>query len=259
MNTTDPQTGLPEDANPAAEYVLGVLSAKERREVESRLVTDSALAAEVARWEQRFEPLIGEISAVAVPDYVWERIRFALSFTAETRSPVATQQAEPGFWASLSLWRTLAGAGFAATAALAIALLGRPPVIETPAPLVVTPPPVVKPLAPRVMASTLAHDDGTPGYVAAIDASTGTMTVTPVIPGHDDGRVPELWLIPEGQAALSLGVVDRDKPLLMNIPESMRGGLGPQALLAITLEPPGGAPQGVATGPIIAKGGIALL
>lgn len=255
MNTTDQQTGLPDESNPAAEYVLGVLSAKERRDLESRLATDRTLAAEVARWENHFEPLINEIQAASVPDYVWERIRSELNFTAAVRTPVTTRDAEPGFWASLSFWRTLAGAGLAASAALAIALLGQPRVVETPAPIVVT----QQPVAPRVMASTLAHDDGTPGYVAAIDASTGAMTITPVSPGHDDGRVPELWLIPEGQAALSLGVVARDKPLLVNIPESMRAGLGPQALLAITLEPPGGAPQGVATGPIIAKGGIALL
>ncbi len=257
MNTTDPQAGLPEDADLAAEYVLGVLGATERREVEVRLASDAALAADVARWERHFEPLIDQIDAVAVNGYVWERIRSALDFAPAARAPVATPDAQPGFWSSLSLWRALTGFGFAATAALAIALLGRPPVIETPAPIVVAPP-VALP-TPRIMASTLAHDDGTPGYVAAIDANTGTMTVTPVIPGHDDGRVPELWLIPEGQTALSLGVVDRDKPLLVTIPESMRGGLGPQALLAITLEPPGGAPQGVATGPIIAKGAIAML
>ena len=37
----------------AAEYVLGVLGAEERREVERRLAQEPALASEVAFWEER--------------------------------------------------------------------------------------------------------------------------------------------------------------------------------------------------------------
>ena len=37
----------------AAEYVLGVLGADERREVERRLAHEPALASEVAFWEER--------------------------------------------------------------------------------------------------------------------------------------------------------------------------------------------------------------
>jgi anti-sigma-K factor RskA len=43
------------------------------------------------------------------------------------------------------------------------------------------------------------------------------------------------------------------------VPDALRDALAKGALLAITLEPAGGAPQGVATGPIIAKGDIRTL
>ena len=59
-DTTDPAAG---GNLIAAEYVLGVLGAEERREVERRLAQEPALASEVAFWEER----LGGI-ADAVPE-----------------------------------------------------------------------------------------------------------------------------------------------------------------------------------------------
>lgn len=244
MNTIDPQLAPPEDGNPAAEYVLGVLNASERRAVEARIAAEPAFASEVGSWETRLMPLIDEIASVNVPDYVWVRIRSSLNLSP-ARAPATPSPTS--LWQSLAFWRSLAGGAFAAAAAFAIALFI--------APAVVVPPPPVNPS----MASTLAHDDGSPGFIATINPVTGTMTITPVAGAPTDGRVAELWLIPQGQAPRSLGVVDAAKAQLVRIPDRMLAELGTQAILAVTLEPPGGAPGGVPSGPIIAKGGIALL
>ena len=48
----------------AAEYVLGVLGAEERREVERRLLAEPALAAEVAFWESRLNGLTDAVAPV---------------------------------------------------------------------------------------------------------------------------------------------------------------------------------------------------
>ncbi|HSO99831.1 MAG TPA: anti-sigma factor, partial [Thioalkalivibrio sp.] len=59
--------------------------------------------------------------------------------------------------------------------------------------------------------------------------------------------------------ARSLGVFDENASQSAKIPEDFIGLLSTDAILAITLEPPGGAPGGKATGPVVAKGGIQLL
>ena len=73
-----------------------------------------------------------------------------------------------------------------------------------------------------------------------------------------EGRVPELWLIAPGEPAKSLGIVSNDRSHTVTVPAELREDLAAGAVLAITLEPPGGAPQGVATGPIVAKGEMVI-
>src|SRR4029450_12738783 len=58
----------------AAEYVLGVLGASERREGEHRIPRDQVFAREVALWEERLGGLAEGIPAVAPPASAWERI-----------------------------------------------------------------------------------------------------------------------------------------------------------------------------------------
>src|SRR5258708_20040372 len=75
----------------AAEYVLGVLSAAERREVERRLAQEPALASEVAFWEERLSGLTDAVAPVSPPEAAWSRIETAIG-------PAATRP---------SLWHTL--------------------------------------------------------------------------------------------------------------------------------------------------------
>jgi len=75
----------------AAEYVLGVLGAEERREVERRLAQDPALATEVAFWEERLGGLADAVAPVAPPPHTWSRIEASRSGAASAsprrRSP----------------------------------------------------------------------------------------------------------------------------------------------------------------------------
>lgn len=266
MNTS---SNLPLDQDPperdvlAGEYVLGVLESSERRRVEQLIATDASFASEVTVWENRLVSLTGEIAALPVPEYVWARISSALGLTPAPRRPLADGGDTGSFWQNLGFWRLLTAGGFTTAAVCLFALLNvvRAPQPDTPVapPVVITPEPVT-PAAPVEMASTLTQDDGKPGYVATMDASTGRITVTPLQQADEaDGRVAELWLIPPDGVARSLGVFDEAASQSARIPEEFIGLLSTEAILAITLEPPGGAPGGVATGPIVAKGGIQLL
>lgn len=245
----------------AGEYVLGVLDQAQRAQVQARIAHDPAFAAEVAQWEAHLAPLLEQLEPVAVPDYVWARLRAALALpeakpVPATSAPKATPR---GFWNNLGLWRSV-GIGSLATAVVAVLALVSTLRSVPPAP---QPPPVAQqpPASSGMpqMVSTLAQDDGSTGYVATMDARNGRMTIMPMQPMHQDGRVPELWIIPKGGKPISMGVMDPEHPVEHVLPEPMRKLLRADALLAVTMEPPGGAPGGVATGPVVAKGAITAL
>jgi anti-sigma-K factor RskA len=117
-------------------------------------------------------------------------------------------------------------------------------------------PPLAPVLGPSVV-TPLAHDDGTPAWLVSVDRTRGTVAIVPV-PGPRDpqGRVPELWLIPPGQAPRSLGLVSVDQSRTVAVPADLRAALASGSVLAVSLEQPTGIPHAAPTGPIIAKGAI---
>ncbi|HET9034346.1 MAG TPA: anti-sigma factor [Dokdonella sp.] len=241
MNTLDNQINPP-PGDMAAEYVLGVLDASERRVAQARIASDPGFSREIAFWESRFMPMLGEIAAVPVPEYVWARIHSALNLPTRKRTETPSRS---GLWESLAFWRWLASGAFVAAAACAIVLLNpRQPLAPT-----VSPP----------MVSTLADDNGVPGFVAIVDRDKANMTITPLAAAPTDGRAQELWLIPEGQAPVSLGLLDAKRAQIIRIPDQMLADIRAGALFAVTLESAEGAPHAAPAGPIIAKGGVALL
>jgi anti-sigma-K factor RskA len=249
MNIRDPRfdedNGPPDDDVLAAEYVLGVLDASQRRQAQARIERDPEFARRVLTWEQHFAALFDEIQPAEVPAHLWPRIRTRLGW-----SPVEGDKRGP--WQNVNFWRVAtAVATAAAVAAIFIARL--PP----PTPLPVPPPVVVQPVEPARAVTTLARDDGTPAWLASIDIARGIVQLVPVpAPADAQGRVTELWLIPPGEAPKSLGLVSSDKTQSITVPKALLRALAKGSTLAVSLEPPGGAPQGTPTGPIIAKGGI---
>ena len=85
MNIRDPRfdedNGPPDDDVLAAEYVLGVLDASQRRQIQARIETDPEFARRVQTWEQHFGALLGEIKPVEVPTQLWPRIRTRLGWS----------------------------------------------------------------------------------------------------------------------------------------------------------------------------------
>jgi anti-sigma-K factor RskA len=238
----------PDDELLAAELALGVLDARARRDAQRRERDDAAFAARVAGWERHFGEWVLEVEPAAVPEHVWTRLRARLGW-----NDVAA--ARPGFWTSLAFWRGLGVAGVAAAIVLSVLVLRE---LDDVQPLPSQPPVVVVPVAPAPVV-TLASDAGNATFLVTVDRKSGHVRVVPVPTLADAaGRVPELWLIPPGQAPRSLGLVDNTWTREIDVPEDLRWALGDEvgSLLAVSLEPEGGAPAGVPTGPIVAKGGI---
>jgi anti-sigma-K factor RskA len=218
----------------AAEYVLGVLSAAERREVERRLAQEPALDVEVAFWEERLGGLADAVDPVAPPDAAWSRIEAIIA-------PPAPRPAS--IWQSLAFWRSFAiGSGTLAAASIAgLVYIGLVPTARAP------------------LMATLSGSAGQPNFVAAITASGNSLTIVPASLLTSDQRSYELWLIPAGQTTpRSLGLVQPGQPIKLEIRPDLAGLLTPDATLAVSLEPPGGSPTGAPTGPVISHGKLSL-
>jgi anti-sigma-K factor RskA len=221
----------------AAEYVLGVLTAKERRAVEQLIARSPAFAAEVAYWEERLGGLAAMVPPVAPPAGVWARIEAELG-----RAKPARARGE-GLWQSLAFWRSLA----TATSALAIASLAGLIYVGT-----------VAPRAPLV--AQLGGEGGKTGFVAAVSSGGGTLTIVPAaLLSAEEKKAMELWLIPPGDKPHSLGLIDPNKPVTIKVPKDLLSDVSKEAVLAVSLEPPGGSPTGQPTGPVIANGKLAAL
>jgi anti-sigma-K factor RskA len=230
----------PSDELLAGEYVLGVLDATERRAVEMRMTREPALARLVAEWERRLSPLCAEVAEADVAARIWPQICRRLGWTIPP--------ARRGPWQSLGLWR--AATALAAAAAIAAVLIGRFPSNPPGQPSV-----EAQPSTQPVIA--LARENGAPGWLASIDRASGALLLVPVPAAPDaSGRVPELWLIPPGEAPRSLGLLSNDRTRSIVLPPELRLALKTGAALAVSLERPEGAPHGAPAGPIIAKGTI---
>jgi anti-sigma-K factor RskA len=239
----------PSDDLRAGEYVLGVLDADERREMQARIVADANFARLVDAWEQRLAPWLLRSEPLTPSPHVWPRIRTQLGWSA-------VETARPGVWSNVVFWR--AATTLAAAAGIAAVVIGlRAPVPQPgPTPVVVEPTPAGNESAARPV-TVLVRDDGSTGWIASVDVARGKVSMAPVpTPADARGLVHELWVIPAGQAPISLGFVSNEKAHTIDVPAAVRRALAVGATLAITLEPQAGMPHAAPTGPIVARGDI---
>ncbi|MEZ5779329.1 MAG: anti-sigma factor [Paracoccaceae bacterium] len=210
---SDPAGHMPDREALAAEYVLGTLPLAERLTAEALIASDVNFASLVADWQARLAVLDDDYKEATPPRDMLQRIESRLF-------PEAARPKRGWLWG--------AGAG------LALAVLA----------LVVFLPPATPP-EPAVTA-TLTGEGQELAVQASYDPQAGALTVRRTAgPAAGAGQDYELWLIPEGQDAQSIGLV-RDGDLEIPLDTLPEG-----ATLAITLEPQGGSPTGVATGPLL--------
>jgi anti-sigma-K factor RskA len=221
----------------AAEYVLGVLDARERRRCELRALRDPAFAREVAFWEERLGVLAEGILPVQPPADGWARIEAALGAGVSAED-------EGGIWRSLAFWRGLALGASALAAACLAALIYVGAIAPTGTPLV----------------AKLDAEGGQTGFVAAVSSSGGNLTIVPAaLLSPQEQKAFELWLIPAGEKPHSLGLIDPSRPVTISVPKDLLSKVNNEAILAVSVEPPGGSPTGQPTGPVIANGKLAAL
>ncbi len=222
----------PDDSGLAAELVLGLLNPAEEAQARARTAVDSAFAADVARWENQLVPMLDGADAPP-PARIWDRVQAGIG--------AETGQDNDG---KLRFWRGFSAASSAVALLLGIAILNQPAAVA------------VTPTAPLIAA--LGSEAGAAMMMASYDPRDGMLMTMPV--KLDMGPMhPELWIIPVGGTAISLGMIDPAKPTKHGLLPEHRSLMAMGATLAITREPAGGAPGGKATGPIVASGMITTI
>ena len=227
----------------AAEYVLGTLHGRARRRFEALLPAHPALRQATADWERRLAQLAIATPAVTPSARVWQGIQQRLFAAGQAAAPAGVERIVR-WWQRLALWQ--GAAGFATVTALALGLLlaqpqpVQPPVVVVMAAQVVEPGKGIQPAA----------------FVASVSGDGRSLVLKPV----DEklqvavNKSLELWAVPPKGAPRSLGLVSAHGSTTV-VRSSL---LQNTAAFAITVEPPGGAPGGVATGPAISVGKLQL-
>jgi anti-sigma-K factor RskA len=111
-------------------------------------------------------------------------------------------------------------------------------------------------LSARLVA-VLQQEPTAPAFLLTVDPQSRTMVVRRVSATTEPGRSYELWLI-SGQfpAPRSLGLVGADEFTQRPIPGNFDAATLRTASYAVSLEPSGGSPSGVPTGPVLFTGRI---
>lgn len=229
--------GFPDRDIEAAEYVLGTLPHAERVAFARTLATDVGLQAAVARWQTHLAPLDEATPEVAPPPGLWLRIRGGLT-------PAGDDPRVTDLTRRLRRWRLGAIGASALAAGLALALglglgLGR-----------------FLPVDPEAGQYVAVVNRGgeLPALVVRVDTRRGLAEIRSVAMDMPREKSLELWYIADGATPRSLGLVEAGRAS-MPMPNVVRDAAGlDKAVLAVTVEPTGGAPGGIPTGPVVYSG-----
>ncbi len=217
----------------AAELAFGLIDDADRHLAEQRLVEDPAFAQAHQRWQAHAAALFADPGEAPRPS----------TWTAIVSRLPANDITSPRSRASLRWWQT------GTVAATAAALILGAVALRAPTRIFVRVPVAEAPAAPMVAVLT-----GAKGLVTiSFDPASGRMTS--VASGLDIGHhSPELWAIPRDGKPRMMGIMNSSAPGWAKVPADARAILSAGVTIAVSVEPLGGSPSGLPTGPVILSG-----
>ena len=216
----------------AASYVLGTLPGRARARLSRIARTDTVVSQTIRAWEQRLSPLAEAAPPITPSPQVWRLIALRLGLDA-----VRPSERGP-WWSRVGFWRAFALASFVGVIALGVTLMAPQRADQ---PIVVV----------------LAAQDARPALIATLARDSRTMTVKTVggAPVPPD-RSLELWMLPEGAAPRSLGVLPSTGVGRVTLPALPDVAFANVPALAVSLEQAGGSRTGAPQGPVLYTGRV---
>jgi len=227
----------------AAELALGLLDGEERSAALRRLLTDRAFAADVETWRGHLAQLFDLWPEVPVSGNVFGRVERSLDWPAA--QPVMAAPATRRW-----MWPAMTGLSSIAAAGLLLVLVTRP----APQPSVAPKPVATAPVPATMLVAAVTPGKGGAPMTAVYDPASGGMRVTAQAMA-DVKRSAELWVIAGDGVPHSLGLLPAGGGQIA-IATANRARLAAGATLAVSLEPIGGSPTGLPTGPVVATGAL---
>lgn len=211
----------------ASEYVLGTLRGTARRRFDRLLAERADVRAAVWRWEARLGELAAQVEPQQPPASSWQDI--------EGRLFAGRARARASGW----LWKIWGAAATALSLVLAVLLVQTGGLQD----------PVSQPDHVAIVG-----DASEPLWLISADLESGLLSARAVnAEAAEVDRVFELWMLPTDGAPQSIGLLPVAGGEVEHVlPAGLLALLQQSKGLAISLEPPGGSPSGLPTGPIVA-------
>ena len=209
----------------AGEYVLGVLSGAARRRFERLMMDDGAIRAEVLAWEQRFAAWTLRLEPVEPPRRLWWRVMASVRKDAR---PAGVEFRN-------TFWRTWA---VAATVVIAIMVVGQYNL----------PRGERKPSAIAMVSDAAGHT----WWMISVHPEMKRIDMKAVTPNSPPaGKSYELWMLHDHGNPEPMGLLNSDGTASEQVSAEFLARLESVKTLAVSLEPAGGSPTGLPTGPVI--------
>lgn len=232
-------TELPNLDGLAADYVLGQLDPADRAAVAARLAREADLAAAVAAWERRLAPLSELTRSIPPATRLFDAIERRIA-TGGASGEAAGDAKVVDLAKRLRRWRGVAGLTGAVAASLAIVLALRE---------------AQRSERPDTLVAVLQKDAASPAFILTVDLATNVFTVRSIAPAPQSDKSYELWLVSDKfPAPKSLGLVGRDTFDTGTGLAGVEPAVVSNATFAVSVEPNGGSPTGLPTGPVVYAG-----
>lgn len=216
----------------AGEYVIGTLTVAARRRFETLLENDPSLMGEVEAWQSHLYQLVELLPAHPPPVEVWEKLSHRI---------IPDETGAGGIWSSLLFWRTgtvLAGV-FAIVLAISVGVEWK---------------------APRLPDYHVVVSDEEQRAIWLVSTAIEQETVEVRTMADQTLEVRqslELWLIVSADTPpISLGLISESGSTSLPLSQTTLARFASATALAVSLEPAGGSPTGLPTGPVLYQGDI---
>jgi anti-sigma-K factor RskA len=215
----------PDDDLSAAEFALGSLDGAERAAIAARRQREPDLDEAILAWERRLAPLAETIPPIEAPRDFFADIERRLDGAGNDNVVDLSRR--------LSRWRAAAIAATSIAAALAIGIGVR----EN-----------MRVATPHEFVAVLQKSADAPAFVVTVNIDTRNLTVRPVAAPPQPDKAYELWIIDAKLGApRSLGVLDQRRATAPSL-SAYDPAVVENATYAVTIEPPGGSPNGKPSG-----------
>jgi anti-sigma-K factor RskA len=224
----------------AQRYVLGTMSFRARRRFSQIIASEEHALSKVLAWEQRLSPLIMSLKEIPPSELLWQRINRDITGRSQP-SNAAASETKPTRWQNAAMVLLLIGIG--STTLGWWQALQKPPmtIVQTETNTI-----------PEPASISVISSNDKALWVARIYPQSSRLDIeVQGLPAMQADKDYQLWTLQDNGIPVSLGLLPKLGRVSIALNENIRVALSRSETLAVSLEPLGGSPKDVPTGPVL--------